>query len=290
MKTLALVGVGRWGKNIIATLETIPVVKLKYLCARNWPELLEKKDLEAVIIATPPSTHASIAIPFLERGIPVFVEKPMVLSVTEAEKLRAVVKKSRQVFMVGYQYLYNDYINYLKKELGGGAFGKILVVKSEHLVSPPRPDVDIFWDAGPHPLSIFQYFFTPQKLISAEGEIKHDSVSVKVKFEKAPELKIIASCFGKVKTRKLSIVGEKATAVLDEILEKNKLAITKNGQTINPQIDFRPPLRNELEYFIQCLETGAIPLTSIDFGYIITEWLEEISRIDNFRDKEKGKR
>jgi len=276
-KTLALIGAGRWGKNIISTLKIIPRVKLKYFGNRNWRELFEKEDLDAVLIATPPATHASIAIPFLERGISVFVEKPMVLSITEAEKLRGIVKKSGQVFMVGYQYLYNDYINYLKKEITSGSFGKILEMKSEHFISPSRPNVDIFWDAAPHPLSVFQYFFTPQKIVSAEGKIEHDSASVKVKFADAPKLQIIASCLGKVKTRKLTIVGDKATAILDETLEKNKLAITKNGQTTNPQINFRPPLRNELEHFIYCIQTGAAPLTNVDFGYRITEWLEEIS-------------
>ena len=120
-------------------------------------------------------------------------------------------------------------------------------------------------------------FFTPEKIVSAEGKIEHDSASVKVKFADAPKLQIIASCLGKVKTRKLTIVGDKATAILDETLEKNKLAITKNGQTTNPQINFRPPLRNELEHFIYCIQTGAAPLTNVDFGYRITEWLEEIS-------------
>ncbi len=283
MITLALVGLGRWGRNIVSTLETIPNVNLKYLCTHNWLELFEKTDLDAVIIATPPSTHFSIANTFLERGLPVFVEKPMVLSIVEAEKLRATVKQSGQIFMVGYQYLYNDYINYLKKEIETGFFEKILGIKSEHFVSPSRPDVNILWDAGPHPLSIFQYFFAPQKLISATGRFEHDSVSVKVSFANAPELQIIASSFGEIRTRKLTIIGEKAIAVLDETLEKDKLTIIKNGQTIKPKINLRPPIRNELEHFIDCLQTGATPFTDVDFGYQITKWLEEITLMLNVR-------
>ncbi len=205
----------------------------------------------------------------------------MVLSLSEARKLKKVVRESGTVFMVSYQYLYNDYINYLKKEIESGSFGKIIEVTSEHRVSPSRPDVDILWDAGPHPLSIFQYFFAPEKLISAKGKIEHDSASVKVKFENAPELHITASCFGNTKTRKLTLRGEKATAVLDETLEKDKLVITKNGKTTYPEINFSQPLRNELEHFIACIQTGATPLTNVDFGCRITEWLETISRVDS---------
>ena len=179
--------------------------------------------------------------------------------------------------MVGYQYLYNDYINYLKKEIESGSFGKILEVKSEHLVSPPREDVDIFWDAAPHPLAIYQYFFSPKKLISAEGKIEHDSATVKVKFDRGPVLEIVTSSFGEKKTRKLTIVGKKATAVLDETLEKDKLTIIKNGQVVNPKIDFKEPLLTEVEHFIYCIQTNSKPLTNVDFGCRITEWLSIIS-------------
>src|SRR3989338_4094693 len=100
MKTLGLIGVGRWGKNIVFTLEKIPESGLKYLCSRNaeslvlyspkyekltdWRELLKKRDIKVVLIATPPSTHGQIAGAFLEQGISVFVEKPMVLNLSDA--------------------------------------------------------------------------------------------------------------------------------------------------------------------------------------------------------------
>lgn len=289
----ALIGVGRWGRNIIHTLETIPEAKLKYLCARtdeslyslpnkyeklsDWRELLKKKDIKGVIIATPPSTHALIATTFLECGIAVFVEKPMVLSTVEASQIQNIVRKSGQVFMVGYQYLYNYYINFLKKEIERGFFGTILEVKSEHRVSPQRSDVEILWDAGPHPLSIFQYIFTPQKLLSVKGKIERDYVSVKVKFENAPELQIIASYLGKTKTRKFSIVGEKKVAVLDETTKKDKLIITKERKVTNPKIETDAPLREELKHFIDCVKVRRVPRTNIDFGYLVTKWLEEIT-------------
>lgn len=294
MKTLALIGVGRWGKNLISTLEKIPEANLKYLCAStlasiasypakyekvsSWQELLTKKDLDAVLIATPPSTHARIATACIEQSIPVFVEKPMVLSVPEAQRLQAIIKKSGQVLMVGYQYLFNDSVRYVKIEIEKGAFGKILSVKSEHFLSPSRPDVGIFWDTGSHPLSVFQYLFNPEDLTAAKGNIERDQASVKVQFENAPTLEIIASCFGEIKTRKLTLVGEKGGAVIDETLPKNKLAITKNGKTSYPEIGLKMPLRNEMEHFLHCLQTGSVPLTNVDFGCRITEWLEVISK------------
>ncbi len=308
----ALFGLGKFGKNYQRLLNPKAIVTAH---SENADEVLKNPKIDAVVIATPPSTHFKLAKKALQAGKHVLLEKPMVLSVADAKKLRKIVKKSGKVFMVGFQYLYNDYINWLKKEIENGSFGKIIEVKSEHRLSPPNKDIDIFWNAAPHPLSIFQYFFSPEKLISAEGKIEYDSAEVKVKFENAPILEIITSCLGKQKTRKLTIVGEKATAVLDETLEKDKLAIikrprayargtwalcskkcrppptgfynhpslmkdcvVKKGQVTNPKIDFKEPLRAEVEHFIYCIQTDSKPLTNIDFGYQITEWLDVISK------------
>ena len=294
MKSLALIGVGRWGKNIVSTLEKIPGSNLKYLCADDkeslapyakkyeimldWRDLLKKKDVGAVFIATPAKTHAEIAAGFLTRNIAVFTEKPMTVNISEAKRLKMLVKKTGSVFMVGYQYVYNGYVNFIKKEIEAGSFGKILAVESEQALIPPRQDIDVFWDAGPHPLSIFQYLFNPAHLLSAEGKIAHDSALVHVTFENTPKLEIAASYFGAKKTRKLTIVGEKAAAILDETLEKNKLAIVKNGKTVRPEIDAGESLKNELEHFLRCVQTGETPRTNVAFGSTITEWLEIISK------------
>ncbi|MES2087660.1 MAG: Gfo/Idh/MocA family oxidoreductase [Patescibacteria group bacterium] len=291
---LGLIGVGTWGKNILATLEKIPNVEVKYLCAKNpeslvgfekkyekisdWRKLLDKPDLDGVCIATPPATHAEIAAAFVERGKAVLVEKPMVTNLEDALKLQAIVQKKSSLLMVGFEYLFNDHITYLKKEIEKGTFGKILEVTYEHYVSPSRSDVDIFWDVAPHPFSIFQYLFNPEKLTSSEGKIEREIVSVKIQFQNSPLLEINATSSGSTKTRKLVLLGENATATLDETVTENKLSIIKNGKILFPEIRASAPLQNELEHFIQCIQSGKTPLTDVDFGCKITEWLETISK------------
>ena len=273
-----LIGLGRWGKNYLRLLQDIPEVTLRASANHaNVSDIFSNPEIDAVFIVTPPATHYALIEAGLKSGKHVFVEKPMVVSIFEADQLKTLVAQSGKIFMVGFQYLYNDSINCLKKELEKGTFGKILSVKSEHELSPINPDVSIFWDAAPHPLSIFQYLFEPKKLTSATGKIWHDKASVKIEFQNAPTLEITASFFGQTKVRKLTITGEKAAAVLDETLEKNKLAITKNGETSYPEINVKEPLRTEIEHFIHCIRTGETPLTDINFGCQITEWLETIS-------------
>jgi len=291
-----LIGLGHFGKNYLRLLQDTDGV---VLCAvannlveafdihknllsgirttTNAEDIFSDPLIDVVIIVTPPSTHYMLIEAGLKSGKHVFVEKPMVLSLAEAQKNQALVKKSGKVFMTGYQYLFNENVLYIKREIEKGTFGKILEFKSEHFQSPARSDVDIFWDAGSHPMSVFQYLFEPKKMILAEGAMTHDSASVKVKFENSPSLEITLSCFGELKIRKITIVGEKVTAVLDETQEKNKLAIIKNGKTIYPEINSKEPLRTELEHFIDCIKTGETPLSDVGFGSKITEWLEAIS-------------
>ena len=78
MKTvrLAQIGLGAWGKNIEKTLRALSGCELAYTATEDWRELLDKKDIDGAVIATPPATHAEIAIAFLQRGVPVFIEKP----------------------------------------------------------------------------------------------------------------------------------------------------------------------------------------------------------------------
>ena len=155
-----LIGLGRWGKNYLRLLQDIPEVTLRASANHaNVSDIFSNPEIDAVFIVTPPATHYALIEAGLKSGKHVFVEKPMVVSIFEADQLKTLVAQSGKIFMVGFQYLYNDSINCLKKELEKGTFGKILSVKSEHELSPINPDVSIFWDAAPHPLSIFQYLF-----------------------------------------------------------------------------------------------------------------------------------
>lgn len=86
MKNIVIVGKGSWGKKIIDTLQydlqIIPTIATR----DNWKDLIDKKP-EGVIIATPPSSHIEIAEFSLSRQIPTFIEKPLALTLSEAQKL-----------------------------------------------------------------------------------------------------------------------------------------------------------------------------------------------------------
>ncbi|MDO8482534.1 MAG: Gfo/Idh/MocA family oxidoreductase [bacterium] len=292
-----LIGLGNFGKHYFRLLKKTGGAELCVVASRTESSFLPYKEqlagtkttidtediyndpkVDAVFIVTPASTHFDLIKKALASGKHVFVEKPMVLDLSDAKRVKEVVEKTKKKFMVGYQYVFNDNVNYLKKEIEKGTFGKIISVTNEHAVSPPSQDIDIFWDVAPHSLSVLKYIFNPGKVVGSEGKINHDDASVKISFENSPQLEINALSFGDKKIRKLTFIGEKGTAVLDETLEKNKLSITVGGKTAQPEIDVVEPLQREIEHFIHCIQTAETPLTDVNFGSQITEWLETISK------------
>lgn len=280
----ALFGLGKFGKNYYRLLQETNGVFLKAIVtssSKNKMQVLRDSSITDVIIATPPSTHFSIAISALQAKKNVLLEKPMVLSVRDGKMLKNTVQKSGKTFMVGYQYLYNDSVQFLKKEIDKKKFGELSYMLADHFSSPRRQDVNSFWDAAPHALSIFQYLFRPTKIIRADMQHKNkDFFSATVKFNRGPLLCIRTAWTAPEKIRKITLAGTKQTAILDETLKKNKLTITnvRTSRTFHPQLKKTEPLKNELTHFIQCAKTKQKPRTNVDFGLNITEWLETISQ------------
>ncbi|MBU6415265.1 Gfo/Idh/MocA family oxidoreductase [Patescibacteria group bacterium] len=282
--TFALFGLGKFGKNYYRLLRETDGIFLKSVVtqsSKNKTEVLRDPSVTNVIIATPPSTHFNLAMSALQAKKHVLLEKPMVLNVREAKLLKNAVQKSGTTFMVGYQYLYNDSINFLKKEIDGKKFGELSFMLADHFSSPPRQDVNSFWDAAPHALSIFQYLFRPTKIIRADMHHKNNNFfSATVRFNRGPLLCIRTAWTAPEKIRKITLAGTKQAAILDETLAKNKLAITniRTGHAFYPPIKATEPLKNELQHFMRCAKTKQKPRTNVDFGLVITTWLEIISK------------
>jgi predicted dehydrogenase len=316
----AVIGSGRFGKHYIRNLQNIEGASLIGVAAKsngnlkkvnvpssviltnNCESLIQNKKVDCVVIATPASTHFRLAKKAIEDGKSVLVEKPMVDSLKEAKLLKDIVKKHKTAFMVGHQYLYNDYVRFLHSSIKSGSLGKPELAIAKYLYPEPiRKDIGCFWDAGTHYLSIIQFLFNPGKITNVRGQsisLKSDFddfTSAIVEFENGLNASLIVSWLYPEKTRKFAILGTKKTAVFDDFEEKNKLKIfplskgMKNNsiyETIDannviseiPKISAREPLRNELNHFIDCVNSGKTPLTDINHSYQITEWLDKISR------------
>lgn len=319
-----LIGLGYFGKHYVRLLQEIEGAELYSIANRsrgafdqfshilpkfvkqteNASALFGDSEIDAVIIATPPSTHFSLAKEALDSGKHVLVEKPMVVSVSEAYELKEIVEKSGRVFMVGHQYCYNDYIRVLKENIG--ILGDVRYIFAEQMLfGPLRADTGCLWDRATHELSIIDYLFQPGAIRHASGrsiEIMkngcEDFASFQIEFESGLFASIACSWFAPVKMRRVSIAGTKGLAFFDDCAEDEKLKLfefpypeeelrsahgscvldMKKGRTHIPRIAAGEPLKNELLHFIECIKSGEKPLTDIVHGVRITEYLDQISK------------
>ena len=107
---ILLIGSGSWGQNYIKTLSNFPNVNLTVANRENWKKLIEKNP-DGVIISTPPQSHIEIAKFSLERNIPTMIEKPLSLSLEEAQ----VLSQFKAPILVNYIHLFSDAYENIKK-------------------------------------------------------------------------------------------------------------------------------------------------------------------------------
>lgn len=305
---LGVIGLGRWGKNIVATLEQIEGCEIKAVCdfsakaledfsarytATTDPEELLKFNLDAVLIATPGSTHFSVARLFLERGIPVFIEKPMTTRTDEAEQLVQLAQDKKAIIFVGHVHLYNP--AFAKAKLLLQQSGKLRFLFFEGMNNGPyRDDMSALWDWAAHDVSM-ALDLTGQKPIEMAtwgietlrpGKNLQDFASLKLIFPDNIQMVSVVSWMMPEKRKKLTIIAEKSTIVFNDTADK-KLTLYENfGPQINggrvirqepvisyPEYDSVPPLKFELEAFVESIKTKKQPVSNGKFGLEVVKIL-----------------
>lgn len=133
MKRIAIVGIGRWGKNLVREFSKFSIISKcittgnpenikwlkknypKILISTNINEILNDNNIDAIVIATPIKSHYKIIKSALESGKHVFVEKPMTQSILQANDLIKIAKRKKLCLFVGYVFLHNQIFKKIKK-------------------------------------------------------------------------------------------------------------------------------------------------------------------------------
>ena len=159
---VALIGFGYWGPNYARVLHELPQVDLKVICDRSADrlnlvrqryrtvgtcatveEVFARDDVDAMVIATPASTHASLVRAALERDLHVLVEKPMALDTEGGAALCRLAESSGRVLMVGYTFLYNGGVRKMKECMRPDQFGRPYYLHATRTnLGPIRQDVN----------------------------------------------------------------------------------------------------------------------------------------------------
>ena len=153
-KTLVLAqfGCGYWGPNVLRNFTAVPDCTVKYVVdlsaerrdfvKANFPrsialdsfgDVLNDDTVDAVIIATPATTHFDLALQALRAGKHVFVEKPLATKVSEVDELAARAEERGLIVMAGHTFVYNSAVRYVKKLIEAGELGDVRYIYSQRL-------------------------------------------------------------------------------------------------------------------------------------------------------------
>jgi predicted dehydrogenase len=125
-------------------------------------EVLNRPDVDAVVIATPARTHFELAAAALGAGKHVLLEKPMCTTLADAQRLHALAARAGLVMVHGHVFLYNAGIQYLREGIASGRFGAVQYLHATRTnLGPIRQDVNVVADLATHELTIFEYLTWP---------------------------------------------------------------------------------------------------------------------------------
>jgi predicted dehydrogenase len=293
---IAVLGCGYWGSNHIRTLKSLGALYAvsdanraraegfaseQECLAIDPDEILTRTDVDAIVMALPPQFHADFSIKAVEHGKDVLVEKPIALTVPDAQRAVAAAKANKRIFMVGHVLRFHPAFEKLKELIDSGELGEVKYIHSHRLgLGKFHTENDALWDLAPHDLSMILAITGTEPLeIRGEGAALLDHLSdfahLHMRFPNDLRSHLFASRLNPYRERRLTVVGTKAMAVFDDIQPwEKKLAVyrhavwqdsgqwafTQNEPSYVP-VEGEMPLTRELQHFLSCIETRAAPRT-----------------------------
>ncbi|RDH77807.1 gfo/Idh/MocA family oxidoreductase [Mycolicibacterium moriokaense] len=308
---VGVIGYGYWGAKHVRVLAGVPGVELTVIESRrdrlceamtNFPaldfasRLDEVQDgLDAVVIATPPTSHSPIALQALRAGLHTMVEKPMATSVADAQALVEVANASELTLMVGHTFEYNAAVWKLKQIINSGELGRILYIDTARLsLGRYQNDCNVIWDLAPHDISIVAYLLDElPETVSAWahrnlGDVHADVAYLRLDFPRAAVPAFLhVSWLSPNKVRRVTVVGDRKMVVYNDISDNERIRIYdvgvdaaeiddgaahampvtyRTGDISSPDVKFIEPLLVQDTHFIDCVRTGRQPDTRGESG------------------------
>jgi predicted dehydrogenase len=252
--SVAVVGYGYWGPNLVRNVMERPELRLWGLCeldperasrfASRYPgmrtaasldQVLADPDVDAVAIATPPATHYALVRQALEAGKHVLVEKPLATNAVDAQALVELAKRRRLVLMPGHTFLYSPAVNKVRSLIESGELGEIYFITSSRMnLGIYQPD-GVVNDLAPHDLSILLYWLEqPVSMVSCSGAtVFQDGVPetafLTLCFERGSTANVQLSWLAPHKLRQTIVVASKRMVVYDDTATDGAVRIYDRG-------------------------------------------------------------
>ena len=294
---VAVIGCGYWGRNLVRNFAELGA--LAAICdpdqkaaeqlsdryrapVGDLDSVLGNPAITAVAIAAPAVQHAALARAAIAAGKHVFVEKPLALTVPEAERLCALAARHDRRLLVGHLLQDHPAFIALRDLVREGALGRLQYIYSNRLnLGKVRREEDILWSFAPHDLSMILSLVgqEPSEVSATGGCYLHKTIAdvtmTHLSFPGGEQAHVFVSWLHPFKEQKLIVIGDRAMAVFDDGQKwSDKLLLyphriewhetvpvpVRADATVVKLIEGEP-LRLECQHFLDCVTTGARPRT-----------------------------
>lgn len=314
---VGVVGLGYWGKNLLRTFTKTKGARVTDICdpdgaalaraaeqhtgARRWTryeDLLAADDVDALVLATPPSRHHEMAHAALRAGKHIWVEKPLALRAADGRVLVDTARAAGRVLFVDETFLYDPLVREMKRLVDQGALGEVYHLSFERLgMGRIRRDSNVWWNSAPHDLSIL-FHLVPRPVTRVQLH-EHaylqsgiaDMAVCDLELEGGVSAHIYLSWLNPEKTARVTVVGRERMLAYEGRFEKRGITLydyaLDAGSAEANLIPIRhctahplevpaavEPLALAAEHFVDSIQQGTEPLTSGARSLRVVEVLE----------------
>lgn len=315
----AIVGLGYFGPNVLRNFFAQSACHMVAACdikqeninrmqrmypsiayTSNYDDIINDASIELVLIATPASTHFTLAKRALEAGKHVFIEKPITSTSVEAAELVQLAKEKNLQIFVDHTFVFAPSVRKIVQMTKQGELGELLYFDSVRInLGLIQKDINALWDLAIHDLSILSAFTNLNDIstVCAHGS-KHfgdqeEDVHLHLTYNSGFTSHIHVSWLSPVKIRRSMVGGSKAMVVYDDTEPSEKIRIYDRGidrDETHPDPNFPkyrsgdihiPALPNtetlglEAAHVLSCVRSGERPMVNGEDGLTMVRILEK---------------
>jgi predicted dehydrogenase len=317
---LGVIGYGYWGPNLVrnfsassdarvVAVSDLNPARLAEVAARyptiklttEYHDLLNDPGIDAIVVATPVSTHFHLAMETLQAGKHVLVEKPLAPTAREAAQLIEMAAGRHRVLMVDHTFVYTGAVRKIKELVDSSRLGRLYYYDSVRVnLGLIQHDVNVLWDLAVHDLSIMDYVLGRQPIAVAATGAAHipgkpvNTAYLTCFFAENVLAHFHVNWLAPVKIRRTLIGGDRQMIVYDDLEPSEKIKVYDKGITLQdgredvhellvgyragdmwaPQLGMAEALSVEAAHFIDCVRHGREPLSDGQAGLRVVRILE----------------
>ena len=294
---IGLVGAGPWGLNYISTIAKLDGMNLVRLASSNpdsanqvgpecvisdkWQDVVNARELDGIVIASPPTTHFDIAMAAIKNGLPVLLEKPMTLLVSDSEKLLSAAQDLEAIVMVDHIHLYSSAWEVVRRK--APELGAIQAITGTAGKWGPFPSkTPVLWEWGSHDVAMCISLMgrVPKKVSikRIESKMGGETLNLVLDFGYANARLNIGNLYREPK-KSFTISFDRGELTYDDTLDgENKLRfkISHEDPGGTFKLDSSRPLERCLQGFRDLILRGAPEWDDVILGTQVTKTLARL--------------